>query len=366
MKAFPLLRKARILLEKKQYLGAVKLLSPQIFMYRNNAEYFYLLAGGCLLTQDYSGALSHYQRCEDIDPTYPGVLHGLALVYLLQNDESAAVRYWLAILDKHPTDKKAIRALELVKNSSVNNRWHQVLEIRQCKELIPAWLNFPFGSSGIFVKIALGVFMVVIVYTTIVRTNTPPQRRGEEVFLQNPIPTNSILQNQVPINTWTLSTSEEQALIGEIKENFRLFKDNQARRLINKILFSNASQQTKDQVRLLLDHLGKPDFTNFKDETTYIEFLKQPLFYDGSYIRWRGRVSKLELLPDSMKFVFLLGYENNQVVEATIPTVVPFAIEVYEKDAIEIIAQIIIPDGLMDNLYLKVSSLRRIYSGAKP
>ena len=57
-----LIKQARVLLKKKEYSQIIKLLEPNIYQFRDNFNYYFLLGVSCLQIGDIGGASSYLNR----------------------------------------------------------------------------------------------------------------------------------------------------------------------------------------------------------------------------------------------------------------------------------------------------------------
>ena len=93
------LKDAYLLFSKKKYSDVIRILEPQVFRFRENFNFFYILGMSCLNQGDYGGAFSYLRRAGDIRENDLNTLLGLAVIYLKRGDTGNALRLWLDIID---------------------------------------------------------------------------------------------------------------------------------------------------------------------------------------------------------------------------------------------------------------------------
>jgi hypothetical protein len=143
---------------------------------------------------------------------------------------------------------------------------------------------------------------------------------------------------------------------------FNEFRDNLARREVNRLFNSNASELVKERARLLSSYFTTPTFVDFGDNFTYAEVALEPWLYDGCYVRWSGQVSNIAVVEEATQFTLLVGYEDERILEGTIAVRVPFAADI-QLGSIELIGRVSDAGGLLS---LSATSIRRLAPGEKP
>ncbi|MCK4515392.1 MAG: hypothetical protein KAU31_09055, partial [Spirochaetaceae bacterium] len=108
--------------------------------------------------------------------------------------------------------------------------------------------------------------------------------------------------------------------------------------------------------RLLSSYFTEPTFVDFVDNFTYAEVAGEPWLYDGCHVRWSGQVSNIAVSDDAIRFTLLVGYEDERILEGTVPVRVPFAADV-QAGPIELIGRVNFQDGLLS---LTATSIRRL------
>jgi hypothetical protein len=183
----------------------------------------------------------------------------------------------------------------------------------------------------------------------------PPDREGAE--LVGTEGRRAQLVTNVPEAQYVFTDGEAARLLNRIGDYFNDRRDNLVRRELNRIALSNADTGTRERAALLRDYLTEPDFTTLRDNFTYEEVTGEPQLHDGVYVRWRGRVTNLEIGTDAIRFDFLAGYESRRVLDGIVPTRVEFAVLLENDQAVELIGQV---EQRAGGIALRVTSIRNL------
>lgn len=68
---------------------------------------------------------------------------------------------------------------------------------------------------------------------------------------------------------------------------------NQARFLLQRILYSNADFKTKEKCKIFIGFIPEPDYRDFSDPVLPSEVMKSPEFYSGALVLWEGTVEQV-------------------------------------------------------------------------
>lgn len=357
MRGTKTLSRAERLLRSRKFSQVISLLESQVFLYRDNFTFYRLLGTACLYVGDYGGAYSYLQRAEQIHSGDTRVELGLAAVRLRRREVPEALSLWLSVLDRDPRNSRARRGLALVRRTEDTSEFVTMAESGRLARFfppirfhVPRWI--PIGFAIAAIAAAGAVFLPDI--ATRVFSDPGQQREGVE----------SITREELPDDLTTFSgdfryvyTEEQIArLVDRVGELFNAFRDNLARREANRILLSNASPLVKERVRLVSSYFRTPTFVDFQDNFDYDEVAAEPWLYEGCFVRWRGQTSNIEVTDDAIRFTLLVGYEDERVLEGTVPVVVPFTADV-QPGPIELIGRV---ENHSGEIHLRVTSIRRL------
>ena len=315
------LARAERLLRARKYAQVISALEPQVFLYRDNPDFYRVLGLACLYAGDYSGAGSYLRRTDQIRSGDIGVLLGLAVVYLRRRELSDALRCWLTVLDQQPGNRTAKRGLSLVRSTPDPIDFVTMAESGRLRRLypplplfFPRWLLVAIGGAAL-------VAAAVVFVPGIVRDLYA--ERAESRIGLDALELGSQVQDLVvdtDSSVYQLTAADIEESIVRIGDYFNNYQDNLAAREANRILNSNASPLVKERVRQIATYFREPTFA---DETyhyfSYDDVVADPVLYDGCYVRWRGQTSNVvETADGGVRFTLLVGYENQQVLEGVI------------------------------------------------
>ncbi len=341
------LTKAASLLRRKKYTQVIRMLEPQVFRFRQNPRYYYILGTSYLYTGDIAGASTYIKRVVQLQPDNVRAQLCLAAINLKQNLNQKAIELWLDVLHVDEKNRIARKGLNLLKESAGN------------PELLDAFLNtdkfyqlVPEGGSKIYIPVAAGVIVIFIVPLILYFLPTMKERieskpgRSEDVSSIGIDPISEVIDLEGNF-VYVLTEDEVIENLQRAKVLFDEYKDNQAQVVINRLKNSNASQDIKEKALLIESYLSVPTFLDFGTNYTYTEVASEPVLYRGCYVRWKGKISNLRITEESISFDFLVGYHDNRVVEGIAPVTFDFAVTVEPGQAVELIGEIQPIDGII-------------------
>lgn len=339
----------------RRFSEAISLLESQVFRFRENFEFFYLLGMSCLRVGDYGGAYSYLKRAQQINPNDGNTSLGLAIVHVRRRETPRALQEWLSVLDGDPKNRRARRGLDLLRGVENQAELEELAESTRLEALLPSpgvrpprWL-----IPGMIGGAAIALFLLFGLDPIVERRRAPATTRdGLEVVGELP----EEITNYEGSFRYVLSEREIERSFQRIGEYFNEFRDSMARREINRLIHSNASAAVKERARLLIDYLQAPTFVNFRDEFGYTEVAREPWLYEGCWVKWRGRVSNVEIGAQLIRFVLLVGYEDEVSLEGTVPVRFTRAVDV-QVPAVEVIGQVVLEEN---RLVLDGTGIRQI------
>ncbi len=337
------LKKASRLFKARKYTLVLQLLEPQVFRYRQNFQFYYLLGMSCLNTSDFGGGYSYLQRALDLKPMDINTLAGMAVIYLKRGENAEAIQHWFQILDTDSDNKLAKKGLDVLKKYSKQEDLIEYIESGKFLTLLP-------GSGKIlsFIKnivITIIIFFIIIIstyyfYLFFIRNDIKrPEIASVELSRFGPLIDDSAK------STYTYTNKELRKLFETIRHYFDTYQDNLAMREINRLLLSNADNETRTKALLLEKYITIPGFTTLKNNFTYQEFVKEPELYLNCYVIWKGKLSNLLVTENLISFDFLVGYEDEKVLEGIIPVTLNFGARIDTTLPIEVLGKIVSTDS---------------------
>lgn len=122
------LGKAKSLFRRRRFSETIRILEPQVFTYRENPSFYFLLGMSCLMTNDTAGAFSYLKRAVQLDRDMIDARLALAVVHLKRMETEESIRIWLETLDDHPNNKLARKGLDLLKTNASPEKITELIE----------------------------------------------------------------------------------------------------------------------------------------------------------------------------------------------------------------------------------------------
>lgn len=353
------IRKARRAFRRRNFTRVINFLEPQVFLYRDSYDYYYLLGMSCLYTNDYSGAYSYLRRALDIDEQ-PGAMLGLAAVQLRRRQIQAALQTYLDILDVDDRNRRARRALQWLRNLDHPEAAIDWFEDRRVRRILPpiGWFVPRWIAVPAVLAIIAGTAVLAAPMVAQVLRAAGDRRPGTEFVI--PEHSDTDLVTPPDEERFVLTDREAERLLADIGRAFNDRRDNLVRRELNRIRLSNARPSIRERAELIREYLETPDFSSFQDNYSWDEVADDPALHAGVYVRWKGRVANLAIGEEAITFDFLAGYHTRRVLDGIVPAVLRFSVLLENDQAVELIGQVV-PDPAVDaGFSLAVGSIRRL------
>lgn len=335
------LARGKHLYRKHRFSRVIAMLEPEVFQYRDNHEYYALLGLSCLHTGDFGGAYSYLKRADQLRPGDVEVRLGIAAVHLKRNETSEALRLWLSILDRDPKNRKAKRGLDAVRRAKDPESLYAFLESRAFQRLFP---SPPFRVPAVVPVLAALIVAASLGYITYpqwrgVLEQAPAAARPGLAEITLPEEGKSLTDYE-GVYRYVLSERDIQRTFKEAKALLANYRDNMARRELNRILYSNAAAAVKERAMLLVDYVQEPTFATMRDGFPYDAVSDDPLLHDGCFVRWRGKATNVVVSTERITFDLLVGYEDERVLEGIVPVYLRFAARLDPEFSVELLAQV--------------------------
>ncbi|MDR3200722.1 MAG: tetratricopeptide repeat protein [Spirochaetales bacterium] len=359
-----LLRAARLFKERK-FAQVIRILEPQIPAYRENAKYFYLLGMSCLYMGDYGAAITYLKRCVGLDYRNTNAQLGLAVVHLRRNETEESLRIWLEILDDNPQNRHARRGLQTVREiagvEKEGEGFESLFDGRKDLALVPSPGFFLPSWAKVLVGIALAVFALVPAGLILKERLSQKSESARPEIASVMIETGDLVLD-TGIRAVNMMTEQEVRLtFQKIKDLFDTFQDNLARREINRLLLSNAGQAVKNKVRAFIPFILTPTFADFSASFSYQEVMADPALHEGCFVRWKGRISNINISQNRINLDFLVGYEDQKVLQGIVPSWMEFAASLEQTFAYEVIGMVMLPETAgRPGIQLQIISLHEL------
>jgi tetratricopeptide (TPR) repeat protein len=337
------LSRAERLYRQGKYSDVIHLLEPQVFLFRDEPRFYHVLGMACLQAQDFGGAETYLSRAADLTPEAVDSRLALAALRARKGEVQRAMRDWLAVAEVDPKNRIAQNGLELVRKSETESSVQRTLHGKAFGQFLPT----PKLRAGRSLLLLAAVAAVVLgswlfVYALDRGVFGGPQgdpRPGDELLILDDESVDDLIAYSGTFR-YTYTEDEIEQLVRELRDYFHDGRDNLARRHANRLLLSNASVEIKRRVSLLSDYFRAPDLVSLEDNFEYPLVAQEPWLYQGCYVKWRGRVTNLEISDDVIAFDFLVGFEDGQVLQGIVPTRFFFGVSVEPGTNVELLGEV--------------------------
>ncbi|HUZ17991.1 MAG TPA: hypothetical protein VMV68_06370 [Spirochaetia bacterium] len=355
------LGRAARLFRKRKYPEVIRILEPQIFRFRESFQFYTLLGLSCLETGDLSGADSYLRRANQLNEQDVGSLLALAAIHLRRHELTQAIERWLAVQDIDPGNRHARRGLEFAKRNAAEVQLAKALESTSLRRFVPgphpAERFLPLAAVVVLVA-AIGIFVVPLAVTRLLVPAEPARSGLQAATLESSI---KLVQSGGQAR-YVLTVSEIRSTFNQMRDDFSHYRDNLAQRDINRLLGSNASEVVKEKARALQSFLNQPNFSTMRDSFSYQEVAKDPFLYRNCYVDWKGMVSNLKISRKEITFDFLVGYNEQKVLQGIVPVTLDFAADIRSSMPLELIGQIKATTGQIELRGVSVHQLMPVGS----
>ena len=355
------LRHADRLFRLGRYGEVIRLLEPQVFLYREDPTYYFYLGTSCLLSGDAGGAFSYLSRSSHIGSDSVEILLALAATQVRRHREDEALQLWLDVLEHEPRNRIARRGLALLRGAESPAALAEAIDGERIQRLLPRFRR-PVPRAALIVVALLCMSVGAVMLTPFIRDRLASNleavdpREGVELTLIGRDP-GSLTEFDGQFRVM-LSEAEIRESFGRMGEAFNSFRDNLAMREINRILNSNASTELKRRAALLRDYIRTPTFLTFDDNVAFAQVAHDPWLFADSYVRWSGRISNLDIGETEIRFDLLVGYETERILEGVVPMRMRFAARLSPGMSVEVIGRVVVEENRLR--MVEVTSIRPI------
>jgi hypothetical protein len=346
---------ARRLFRARRFPEVIRLLEPEVFRFRESADYFLMLGTACLHSGDLGGATSYLGRARQLKPGSVTALLGLAAVHFKRAETDQALKLWLETLDEDPRNPVALKGMNLLRRGMSRDEVQGFVDSGKLPQLYPRLPGRPLWP--IVLIIALGGAALIVGGSLAwrhFRNPAPSRPMVSGIYL----PSDGGLRiDPDAVAVHRLSEREVERSFKRAKAFLLDYRDNPACVEINRLLLSNASAAVKQRALELKSFLRPPNFATFRDPYPYKDVTAEPGLYDGCHVSWKGKVANLEIGTEAITFDLLVGYESERELEGTVPVRLDFPAVLENGEGLEVLGRII-ADG--DRFLLAGVSLHRL------
>ncbi len=342
-------------LGRGEYSRVIRLLETKIPLFLENKDFYPILGKAFFYTGDHAGAKLYFDRGQKIHWDIESALY-LAVLGLKRRDYNSALRIWLDILDEDPNNKMAKKGLATLKKYSTMDDLENFIHSKKLDNLVPRKIILPATST----IVSIIIIAILIISTTIfikmdfldkllVRMNNKEyisvnaNRDGITGFDLKSLNSDYLdFSNQ---SIYSFSGAQIEEFFEIASKLFQEEKDNRVKSYLNLIKYSNANDNIKNKAELLEGYLVEPNWTNYSDEISFKEVENNIYQYEGCIIKWKGKLSNLEIIDKKIHFSFLVGYDSGKVLEGVVPVELNENVKIQENQPIEVMGRVILKDN---------------------
>ena len=334
---------ARRLFRARRFPEVIRLLEPEVFRFRESADYFLMLGTACLHSGDLGGATSYLGRARQLKPGSVTALLGLAAVHFKRAETDQALKLWLEALEEDPRNPVALKGMNLLRRGMSRDEVQAYVDSGKLPQLYPRLPGRPLWP--ILLAVALGGAALIFGGSFAWKhLRSPAQARPYVSGID--LPSDGGLRiDPGSAAVYTFSEREVERSFKRAKDFLLAYRDNPACLEINRILLSNASTAVKERARELKSFLRPPNFATFRDPYPYSGVAAEPGLYDGCYVSWKGKVANLKLGTDAIAFDLLIGYESERELEGTVSVTLDFPADLVDGVGLEVLGRVVAEGG---------------------
>lgn len=269
-----------------------------------------------------------------------------AFICARRNEKEQAISNWCKALELKKNDKMARDALDYIKSRGREIDLAGDEYFDRVRPGPPFLIPYKPIISIVVVTILifLAYFTAVFILDRIDKWSKSYSPELAKVTLPDYNP-NLLTSPKDSYDPFSYDEKEVKAIFEKCKKKIWENKYVEARVLINTLLLSNASEEVKHKVRVLETFLEEPDYAVFENKYTYSDVIENRLLYNNIYIKWKGRIVNHTIHKDKITFDFVIGNEDEGVVEAIIPVVFYKAVIVHNNETIFLVGFLNVIDG---------------------
>lgn len=281
------------LIAKERYQDAVDLASQFVREDENNHLLYYLKGYAHIFMQKYSDALIDLGEASYLNPMYLPTMHAFAYIFLRQEDFDSAIKKWMSILKIDPKDKVALRSIKKFKKKipsgiDLGLNPKNYLELPKVKK---SDLKVKKVASG--EKSSKG-FLKGFLYFLLICIILGGGYIGYIYYLKGKrFNFSSGSKKEIPFSKKVFYSFTPKEIEFYKKQAFELVnkeKYNQAKLLMNKFYYSNASLEDKKLLRTWDARLSFPEKDELDVNFTVKEVFEKPYLYKDCFVNWKGEV----------------------------------------------------------------------------
>jgi len=353
MKFDSFLNKAAILAKKRNYEGALTALKYEEERYYGSFKYYYLYGIICLYAGNYAEAHENFNLARKIKINDPNLMLGFAVLYLKRMDTVQAVHYYLEVQELDKNNKLAKKALAVIRKYSAGEALSEWMTENLSKLFPPIPAPFITAKEIINIVLILAASAVIFIGILISAKVMPSPFKKNQRPTADFVLTSQERRESVQVDgyyKYILTRDQAISHYDKALSLFTSYRDEEAKKSLNRILESNAAEGLKSRARLLMDNMQVPGFDNFKkaDNPALADVRSEPVIYRNVHVIWRGMATNVEVTDKGTAFDLLVGYDTRKILEGIVPVVFSIPVSINTEKPLEVLGRITLDPSSSD------------------
>jgi len=354
MKLDSFLNKAAILAKKRDYEGALNFLKDEEEKYYGSYKYYYLYGIICLYSGNYAEAHENFNLARKIKINEPDLMLCFAVLYLKRMDTVQAVHYYLEVQELDPKNKIAKKALAVIRKYSAGEALSDWMTENLSKLFppIPAPSVTPKTIVNISLIFAAAVIFAFIILISVKVMPNPFKSKNQRPTAEFKLSDQDRRESVQVEGSYKYILTRDQAInyYDKALSLFTSYRDEEAKKSLNRILESNAPEGIKSRARLLMDNMQVPGFDNFKraDNPSFADVRNESAIYRNVHVIWKGMATNVTVTDEGTTFDFLVGYDTRKTLEGIVPVVFSVPVAINIERPLEILGRITLGSSYSD------------------
>jgi tetratricopeptide (TPR) repeat protein len=354
MKFDSFLNKVAILAKKRDYEGALNALKDEEERYYGSFKYYYLYGIICLYSGNYAEAHENFNLARKIKLSDPDLMLCFAVLYLKRMDTVQAVHYYLEVQELDPKNKIAKKALAVIRKYSAGEALSDWMTENLSKLFppIPAPSVTPKTILNVSLIFAAAVIIIFVILINVKVFSNPfkskNQRPTSDFILSNPEKSESVQTGGY--YRYILTRDQAIDLYNKALSLYTAYRDEEAKKSLNRILESNASEGIKSRASAMFANMEVPGFDNFKraDNPSFADVKSESAIYRNVYVIWKGMATNVSVTDEGTTFDFLVGYDTRKTLEGIIPVIFSIPVSINMERPLEVLGKITLDSSYSD------------------
>lgn len=314
------------LIQKSNYQKAISVIHKVLETNPDNLFGVWYLGAICYIYLNHlNDAQEYINKAKEISPTNTYILLIQAYLHTINNQVSQAVYIWVDLAQKNEN----LIAKKLLEKTRKNKNMYLFAKQNSSPFFVLPDIHIIFPQSQ-YLKIHTNkrIYVIILFFILILFLGywilTQKTFFIKNIFLPLQKTTQNIEELQLThahvvknlsSNKYLFFFANPKQILSDFQKSKKLITNkqvNQARFLLQRILFSNASFSTKEQVKIFLNFIPHISFDDFSKTISSTQVFQNFPFYQNSQVLWKTKV--LHYKKETRGHTFQLEKEENKII----------------------------------------------------